>query len=549
MTYALRQELAQRIREKKVLVVAGTGVSLAATNGNAVASWRGLIEHGVGRCVELALDGADSEWAELQQKQLRRPHLSDLLGVAEQVERRLQSRGKGDWRGWLRETVGSLEPASPAILAAIRALGVPLATLNYDRLLGIPGPQREARTWLDADDWSRVLEGSDDAILHLHGAWDRPDSVVLGIRSYERVLAAGLAQHMQRVVAVTHSLLFVGCGATFEDPNFKALLDWMATTLKDVERRHYLLATDAEKARIEPTLPPTARIWVLSYGATHDQLVPFLESLAPTPARPAPSSPVPVATSIPARGRFFGRQKELEELTAAILDDDPRPIVILGPGGIGKSKLTIAALHHPVVAARFGEHRFFVRLEEAKDADGIWLALARSLGCEPGGNPRAAACRALAAGRTLLVLDNTETPWEADPEPLATEQALATLAELPGTTLVASLRGSETPGTADFREPLVVQPLPAQPSRDLFVAIAGERYRSDPDLGTLLAALDGLPLAIDLLARRAQSEPHAARLLALWREQRTAVARHGKGGRKDVDLATSHCLAEIATRH
>ena len=84
-------------------------------------------------CVDLALMVPTANWPNPAEAAPAAPSL-DLLGVAEQVERRLQARGKGEWRGWLRETVGSLEPVPPAILTAIRALGVPLATLNYDRL-------------------------------------------------------------------------------------------------------------------------------------------------------------------------------------------------------------------------------------------------------------------------------------------------------------------------------------------------------------------------------------------------------------------------------
>jgi hypothetical protein len=292
MTDALKVELAERIAAKRVLVVVGTGVSLAATGGEKLASWKGLITNGIERCVTLGLEGSDAEWQELQQRQLSRPHISDLLGVAEQVERRLQSRGQGDWREWLRETVGSLEATEPAIIEAIRALGAPIATLNYDELFERLAPPRKSHTWQEAEDWPRVLESQDNAILHLHGRWDRPTSVVLGIRSYEAVLRHGLAQHLQRVVATTHSLLFVGCGATFEDPNFKALLDWMAETLKDLERRHYLLATGGGKKTIEPLLPPTARVWVLDYGKQHDELLPYLRSLAPQPSGSTPGPSV-----------------------------------------------------------------------------------------------------------------------------------------------------------------------------------------------------------------------------------------------------------------
>ena len=193
----------------------------------------------------------------------------------------------------------------------------------------------------------------------------------------------------------------------------------------------------------------------------------------------APAEPATPPVFLPKRGLCVGRGAEVAQVCAAVLAKEPEPVVVLGPPGIGKSKVTIAALHDPEVKERYRERRWFVRLETAPEPAAIMGQAALAIGVRPGPDLDARVLSALAAGPGLLVLDNTETPWEADPDPLATEQALASLAEGPGTRLVASLHGSEAPGTVDWREPLRVQPLPPEPSRDLFVAIAGERYRHD----------------------------------------------------------------------
>src|SRR5918995_2518805 len=131
MTDALKVELAERIAAKRVLVVVGTGVSLAATGGEKLASWKGLIASGVDRLVELGL--RDAKWA-TSQKELLEGDLDDLLGVAEQVSRRLgwertDDRCGGDWNKWLRTTVGGLRTTHPELIEVIRDLGAPLATL------------------------------------------------------------------------------------------------------------------------------------------------------------------------------------------------------------------------------------------------------------------------------------------------------------------------------------------------------------------------------------------------------------------------------------
>lgn len=281
MTEALKAELAGRIAAKQVLVVVGTGVSLASTGGQGLASWKGLISDGLEECAERGL--RDDGWVR-QQKKLLEGDLDDLLGVAEQVSRRLGWKPTepcdGNWNAWLRNTVGELRASQPEVIRAIRDLGAPIATLNYDNLLTeVTG--RRPMTWQRAERWLPVLRGEDDAILHLHGHWDHPSSVVLGIRSYDAVMSGSLAQHLQRALASLQSLVFIGCSGTLEDPNFSALLAWMRQQLSGAEHSHYLLLRDGESLPIEVSLLREARLVQLHYGPSHADVEPFIRGIAP----------------------------------------------------------------------------------------------------------------------------------------------------------------------------------------------------------------------------------------------------------------------------
>lgn len=124
-----------------------------------------------------------------------------------------------------------------------------------------------------------------------------------------------------------------------------------------------------------------------------------------------------------------------------LLADPPRPTVILGVPGIGKTNLTVAALHWPTVAARYGIRRVFVRCE--RSASAVVTDLAAVLGIPlTTGDVRAACLRYLAEAPAVVCLDHAETPWEADTLP--TEDLFAQLASVAG--LVVSLRGAERPG-------------------------------------------------------------------------------------------------------
>ncbi|MFL6291603.1 MAG: SIR2 family protein, partial [Thermoanaerobaculia bacterium] len=181
MSHELVNDLRAEIAKGHVLVVVGAGVSVAATQGNPLASWQGLLENGVERCV--AVRGLDAKWASRVREEIRSGDLDDLLSAAEKVSSKLGFPDSGEYRRWLHDTVGKLELKDRSILDAIRDLGLPIATTNYDGLLE-EVTHRPALTWRDGDKAARVIRGVEPGILHLHGYWEAPESVILGIRSY-----------------------------------------------------------------------------------------------------------------------------------------------------------------------------------------------------------------------------------------------------------------------------------------------------------------------------------------------------------------------------
>jgi hypothetical protein len=269
-------ELRKLIRERKVIAVIGTGVSLGATGMDPRASWQGMVLDGVRRCEELGL--VPTEWSDRRRGDVASGDLDELLGAAELVARKLGAPRGGDYTRFLRETAGSLRICDSALPSALCALHVPLATTNYDGILEeISG--LEPVTWRDLARVQRILSGDEKAILHLHGHWRDQESVVFGVRSYEDVLRNEGAQAVLRQLPLQYSLLFVGCGDGLRDPNFGSLLAWMRKVLPDTERRHFRLVRASEEAVLRPLHPPEGRIFLQRYGAEYEDLVPFLRSL------------------------------------------------------------------------------------------------------------------------------------------------------------------------------------------------------------------------------------------------------------------------------
>jgi len=141
------------------------------------------------------------------------------------------------------------------------------------------------------------------------------------------------------------------------------------------------------------------------------------------------------------------------------------------------------------------------------------------------------------------MLDNAETPWWADPEGTEGQEGIfATLAGVPGLTLVASLRGRQRPFGLAWRDAVDIPPLGTAETRKVFLAVAGQSFEDDPRLDELVAAQDGLPLTTTLLAYLAEGEPNLAGLWRQWTQRRVALLRRGTG-RQELSAAVSFDLS------
>ena len=133
MSNNLIEDLRQEIANGQVIAIVGAGVSIGATNNNAVASWIGLLRDGVERCLAV-VPGLPSGWAERVRSEIESGDSDDLLSAAEKISSKLGSQG-GEYGRWLRETVGALRIERSDVITALKELGVPIATTNYDSLI------------------------------------------------------------------------------------------------------------------------------------------------------------------------------------------------------------------------------------------------------------------------------------------------------------------------------------------------------------------------------------------------------------------------------
>jgi predicted ATPase/DNA-binding SARP family transcriptional activator len=243
--------------------------------------------------------------------------------------------------------------------------------------------------------------------------------------------------------------------------------------------RHALV----EELGVEPSAPTRA---------VHRQLLAQDPALLPTAA----AQP----TNLPRRGTsFVGREGDIGAVAAAL-----RGIALVtlsGVGGVGKSRLALEVAE--AERARFPDGVWLCELAPLPDGAAVGHAIASALRVQQRHalTIEETVVEYLRGRRLLLVLDNCEHVLDA-----AAPLVERIIAQCPGVSVLATSR--EALGVAG-EQVWPVRPMPPIDARDLFLqrALAARPgFRPDEDAEASIAEicrrLDGLPLAIELIAAR-----------------------------------------------
>ncbi|MCA9955314.1 MAG: tetratricopeptide repeat protein, partial [Anaerolineales bacterium] len=119
------------------------------------------------------------------------------------------------------------------------------------------------------------------------------------------------------------------------------------------------------------------------YGLMHPDLPHQFFPPVPVLAQPEKSLPVTsvVLNNLPPQPTpFVGRDEELAALDALLIDPERRLIAIVGPGGMGKTRLALAAAERQLTdSSAFPHGVFFVNLAAIQTADQMIPAIAHAL--------------------------------------------------------------------------------------------------------------------------------------------------------------------------
>ncbi|KAJ7200422.1 P-loop containing nucleoside triphosphate hydrolase protein, partial [Mycena pura] len=240
---------------------------------------------------------------------------------------------------------------------------------------------------------------------------------------------------------------------------------------------------------------------------------------------------------------FHGRESELLDILKLFTQDTPR-IAILGAGGIGKTSLARAVLHHSDILFKYGESRIFVACNVASTMTDLIALIASYLGLVPGNNPTRQIIHNFENRQaTLLVLDNLETAWESTESRREIENFLSLLTDIQQLALIITMRGAERPAQVRWTRPFLqpLQPLTHDAALKTFIDIAGETHDSN-DVDKILHLTDNMPLAVDLISHLVDSEG-CATVLSSWDTEKTSLVSDGYDQRSNLDMSIALSLS------
>nr|MBA2362022.1 adenylate/guanylate cyclase domain-containing protein [Chloroflexia bacterium] len=223
---------------------------------------------------------------------------------------------------------------------------------------------------------------------------------------------------------------------------------------------------------------------------------------------------------------FIGREQELRQLCDLLMRDDVRLVTLTGPGGTGKTRLSLQAAAE--VLHRFKDGAYSVDLSPLSEPELVLPAIAQALGVTEGGDQSLAEAVAehLMDKELLLVLDNFEQVSDAAPQisALLNAPALKVLTTSRIPLRIAAEREFPVPSLSlpDLKRDVEVEALSQYEAVRLFIERA-QAVRPDfmitnenaPAVAEICVRLDGLPLAIELAAARVRMLPPQALLSRL----------------------------------
>ncbi|MEA2447232.1 MAG: hypothetical protein QOK47_869 [Actinomycetota bacterium] len=378
-------------------------------------------------------------------------------------------------RVFISSTIDELAPERSAATRAVQALR--LHPVLFE-LGARPHPPRELyRAYLEQSD---VFIG----IYWRSAGWIAPEMDISGI------------EDEYRLAGDRPKLIYVKEPADGRDERLATLLLEMQSA--DLSYRHFEDAAELEEL-IKQDLAILLTERFVSIAEVGEQV-----------ADEEAAAGTPVPTTFDA---IVGRDREIKDLEELILDPHVPLVTLTGPGGIGKSRLSLEVARD--LQDHFKDGAYLVPLEAVTDPHLVVPTILHSIGLQESGGSSALVtlCEYLKPREMLLLVDNFEQVIEAALDLNHIIEECPKVCFLVSSRIRLNLRAEREypvpPLSLPAAEERDIDLLMQAPSVQMFNARAQKINRSfkltpenAPVVAEICRRLDGLPLALELAAAR-----------------------------------------------
>ncbi|KAF5344710.1 hypothetical protein D9758_015266 [Tetrapyrgos nigripes] len=226
-------------------------------------------------------------------------------------------------------------------------------------------------------------------------------------------------------------------------------------------------------------------------------------------------------------------------------------IAILGTGGIGKTSVALHIMENALIKKKFSGRCYFIPCEILSDATTLTQGLVQAIGLQPiqgKGSYKLLLNYLKGCQESLLILDNFDTPWNSKDQ-AQVKKFIDKICSFKSALVIVNMRDTDGPRQTEWHKlggQSGLPPLELVPAKQAFCSFTSNgKYQidqRDPILEQLLRQMDGMPLAITLIAQQARKLP-LKHLMEMWNSQKTEVLK--KVGEQDDRLTSIEVSIEL----